>query len=69
MAGLRLRHCHKASLLLVRAEHDRLALGERLSLALHVRLCGNCRRFGQQMRFFTDAMARWPEAEQDSTRR
>lgn len=57
--GWGMRSCREASALMVRAEAERLAWADRLALAVHLRLCGGCRRFEGQMRLMTQATQRW----------
>jgi hypothetical protein len=51
--------CREATQIALQAEDRRLPLAERLSLRLHLRLCGNCRRFARQVDLMRQASARW----------
>ena len=41
-------NCQQAAAWLSRAQDEALGLGDRWRLALHLRLCGNCRETGRQ---------------------
>ena len=58
-------NCRQAAALLSRAQDEALGLGDRWRLALHLRLCGNCRNVERQ---FADlrALARDPLADDDA---
>jgi len=51
--------CREATQLTLQAEDRTLPLAERLSLRLHQRICGNCRRFARQVELMRQASARW----------
>ncbi|MBI3346055.1 MAG: zf-HC2 domain-containing protein [Burkholderiales bacterium] len=44
---------------MLQAEDRGMPLSERLSLRLHHRICGNCRRFARQVQLMRQASARW----------
>lgn len=54
-------NCREATRMLSEAGERRLGLGERLSLRLHLALCGACRRFGQQVGLLRQAMRAFRE--------
>jgi predicted anti-sigma-YlaC factor YlaD len=57
-------HCHDATRTLSDAQERKLALGERISLQLHLAICPSCRNFEEQMAFLRDSMrayARTPD--------
>lgn len=51
--------CREATQLTLQAEDRTLPLAERLSVRLHHRVCGNCRRFARQVALMRQASARW----------
>ena len=51
--------CREATEITLRAEDRSVPLAERLSLRLHHRICGNCRRFNRQVELMRKASARW----------
>lgn len=51
--------CREATQLTLQAEDRTLPLVERLSVRLHHRVCGNCRRFARQVALMRQASARW----------
>lgn len=51
--------CQEATGIVLQAEDRSMPLAERLSLRLHHRLCGNCRRFYRQVTLMRQASARW----------
>lgn len=51
--------CREATDITLKAEDRRMPLTERLSLRLHHRICGNCRRFYRQVELMRQASARW----------
>ena len=51
--------CREAIDITLKAEDRRMPLAERLSLRLHHRICGNCRRFYRQVELMRQASARW----------
>jgi hypothetical protein len=51
--------CKEASRLLSQSAERSLTLGERIRLRLHLRVCGACTRFKQQLQFMRGAMARY----------
>ena len=51
--------CREATAITLKAEDRRMPLTERLSLRLHHRICGNCRRFYRQVELMRQASARW----------
>lgn len=51
--------CREATDITLKAEDRRMPLAERLSLRLHHRICGNCRRFYRQVALMRQASARW----------
>lgn len=42
-------NCHEATKLMSEAQEHRLPLAERISLRLHLMMCGGCDNFRQQM--------------------
>lgn len=57
--------CRDATRLTLQAEDRTLPLAERLSMRLHQRLCGNCRRFARQVELMRQASARWRQYSED----
>ena len=57
--------CREATQRTLQAEDRALSLVERLSLRLHQRLCGNCRRFARQVELMRQAGARWRHYSED----
>jgi hypothetical protein len=51
--------CREASQITLQAEDRSVPLAERLSVRLHQRICGNCRRFARQVELMRQASARW----------
>lgn len=51
--------CREATQFALQAEDRKLPLAERLSMRLHQRVCGNCRRFARQVALMRQASARW----------
>ena len=51
--------CREATQLTLQSEDRTLPLAERLSVRLHHRMCGNCRRFSRQVQLMRQASARW----------
>jgi hypothetical protein len=61
-------NCRQTSQLLSQSQDRPLFLMERLSLRLHLLLCGACQRFAQQLRFLRQAVvALDARAAQDGT--
>ena len=58
-------NCKQAAALLSRAQDENLGLGDRWRLALHLRLCGNCRETGRQFGELR-ALVREPLADDES---
>jgi len=61
--------CREASRLISESRDRDLALGERVTLRIHLGLCTACTRFTKQLDFLRDAMKRYPERDDDSERR
>ncbi|MDR7299355.1 putative anti-sigma-YlaC factor YlaD [Pelomonas aquatica] len=57
--------CREATEILLQGEDRSLPLAERLSLRLHQRSCGNCRRFARQVALMRQASARWRKFSED----
>lgn len=57
--------CREATKILLGGEDRALPLAERLSLRLHQRACGNCRRFARQVALMRQASARWRHYSED----
>jgi hypothetical protein len=57
--------CRDATRILLNGEDRTMPLAERLSLRLHQRVCGNCRRFARQMALMRQASARWRHYSED----
>ena len=57
--------CREATRITLAAEDRSAPLAERLSLRLHHRICGNCRRFYRQVALMRDASARWRKYTED----
>lgn len=51
--------CREATQITLKAEDRSVPLAERLSVRLHQRICGNCRRFARQVELMRQASARW----------
>jgi len=51
--------CREASQITLQAEDRSVPLADRLSVRLHQRICGNCRRFARQVALMRQASARW----------
>lgn len=51
--------CREATQLTLQSEDRTLPLSERLTMRLHQRMCGNCRRFSRQVMLMRQASARW----------
>jgi len=51
--------CRLASKLLVEQRGRRLGLRERISAALHLRVCLMCRRYDNQLNIMDKAIGRW----------
>ncbi|MFG6431431.1 zf-HC2 domain-containing protein [Roseateles sp. LYH14W] len=51
--------CREASQITLQADDRSVPLTERLSVRLHQRICGNCRRFSRQVELMRQASARW----------
>lgn len=56
--------CRQATELMSRQLDGRLGLGQRLSLKMHLMMCGGCRNFGKQVRFLREALRRLPRGEE-----
>lgn len=61
-------NCKQAAALLSQAQDKALGLGDRWRLALHLRLCGNCRETGRQFGELR-ALMRAPLADDDKLTR
>jgi len=61
--------CREASRLISESRDRDLALGERVTLRIHLGLCTACTRFTKQLDFLREAMKRYPERDDDSERR
>ncbi len=61
--------CREASRLISESRDRDLALGEKLTLRIHLGLCTACSRFTKQLDFLRDAMKRYPERDDGSERR
>lgn len=57
--------CREATEIVLKAEDRAMPLAERLSLRLHYRICGNCRRFARQVELMRTASARWRKYTED----
>ncbi len=53
------RSCKEVTTLVLQGYDRRLALGERIVLRLHWRVCGACAAFRRQADFMDQAMKRW----------
>lgn len=60
-------HCAEVTRRQSQALDRRLGLGERLGLALHLRLCKWCRDYGQQIRFLREAARAIPPSALEKT--
>jgi hypothetical protein len=57
--------CRDAAQIILKAEDRATPLTERLTLRLHLRICGNCRRFTRQVELMRQASARWRQDTED----
>lgn len=57
--------CREATQITLQAEDRAMPLTERLSVRLHHRICGNCRRFARQVALMRSASARWRNYTED----
>jgi hypothetical protein len=57
--------CREATQIVLQGEDRTMPLAERLSLRLHQRICGNCRRFARQVELMRQASARWRQYTED----
>lgn len=55
-AGRLMMSCDKATLLLSRQQHERLSLGSRLHLKLHLLTCHACRNFHKQITILNNGL-------------
>lgn len=53
------RSCRDVTRLVLEGEDRQLALGERISVRLHMLACAACPRFERQVAFMRKACARW----------
>ena len=53
------RNCQQVTALVLAGEDRKLALGERLLVRLHLRVCGACPEFNRQVQFMRVAFGRW----------
>ncbi|MDG0833640.1 hypothetical protein [Roseateles saccharophilus] len=58
-------NCREATQITLQAEDRSMPLAERLTLRLHHRICGNCRRFARQVQLMRQASARWRQYTQE----
>ena len=59
MSSIPDRACAKAARLISARQDRPLALGERLSLRLHLALCDGCTNYARQVALLREAMGRW----------
>ena len=55
-------NCHEATRTMSDAQEHKLALGQKVSLQLHLAICSKCRQFEQQVVFLRESMLRGTDA-------
>ncbi len=55
-----MKTCKEVHRLVIEGQDRKLALLERVSVRIHLMMCGACRRFETQMQFLREAVRRFP---------
>jgi hypothetical protein len=55
-----MKTCKQVHRLVIEAQDRQLSFSERISVRIHLMMCGACQRFELQMKFLREALRRFP---------